>query len=216
MKKPDTNPPNSGESLTVVPDRESRAVPRTRRIAPGTLTRYALILGVAMIAAAWLWSLAFQGHGLSAQFPRDQWPAELLTGALAGGMFALAALTLLDRVPSLKRIERLLTAWLDMPALRVHHAIIFGLLAGIPEEILFRGALQPVLGLVITSIIFGALHAITWAYFVYATVAGVLLGVLAAGTGGLWAPVAAHTVIDVIMFLMLMCTWRRSHTVPSA
>lgn len=205
MKKPDMAVPEPGEP---------RAAPRP--IAPGTLTRYALLLGAAMIAAAWLWSLAFQGHGLGAQFPRHDWPADLLTGALAGGAFSLAALALLGRVPSLKRIQRLLTTWLDMHALRAYHAILFGLLAGIPEEILFRGALQPELGLLITSVVFGALHAITPAYFVYATVAGLLLGVMAAATGGLWAPVAAHTVIDVIMFLALMTAWRRSHTMHSA
>ncbi len=185
--------------------------PSSAPITPHALTWYALLLGGAMIGAAWLWSLVFQGHGLAALFPRERWLAGVLIGTLTGSAFAVAAWKLLDHVPSLKRIERLLYRLLDMPALRARHAVLFGLLAGIPEEILFRGAIQPVLGLVITSTVFGALHALTRAYFVYALAAGLLLGELANWTGGLWAPIAAHTVIDVIMFWVLMCAWRRSH-----
>jgi uncharacterized protein len=65
------------------------------------------------------------------------------------------------------------------------------------------------LGLLVTSLLFGALHAVTFAYFVYATVAGALLGALALWRDGLWAPIAAHTVIDVIMFALLIRRWRK-------
>jgi len=95
-----------------------------------------------------------------------------------------------------------------MPALRPHHAVILGLLAGVPEEILFRGALQPTLGLLVTSLVFGALHAVTFAYFIYAGIAGMFLGALALWRGALWAPIAAHTVIDVIMFALLIYGWQ--------
>jgi uncharacterized protein len=184
--------------------------PASESIPVHVLTQYALLLGGAMIAAAWLWSLVFQGHGLTAFFPRDGCITGLLGGTLAGGAFAVAAWLLLDRMPSLRRIERLLTGLLDMSTLRFRHAVLLGLLAGIPEEILFRGALQPVFGLVITAAVFGALHAMTAAYFVYALVAGLLLGELAIWSGGLWAPIAAHSVIDIVMFFLLMSRWRRS------
>jgi membrane protease YdiL (CAAX protease family) len=95
---------------------------------------------------------------------------------------------------------------LDMDAMHYYHAVLFGLLAGIPEEILFRGAVQPALGIVLAAAIFGVFHAINLAYFLYAAGAGVLLGLLA--DGGLWAPIAAHTVIDAVMFALLIRRWR--------
>ena len=58
--------------------------------------------------------------------------------------------------------------------------------------------------------VFGALHAATPTYFVYATTAGLMLGGLTVWRDGLWSAIAAHTLIDVIMFLMLIRTWQRS------
>src|SRR5690606_19992823 len=99
---------------------------------------------------------------------------------------------------------------LDLDAMGPRHALLLGLVAGIPEEILFRGAIQPLLGLILTSLLFGALHAVSPAYFAYASLAGLLLGQLAIWRGGLWAPVAAHVAIDALMLFLLVCGWRRS------
>jgi membrane protease YdiL (CAAX protease family) len=190
-----------------VPDAEQ---PHGGRIRPPTLVAYAALLGLAMIAAAWLWAGVIRGRHLGAWFPTAHWCADLILGGLVGTGFALAAWALLDTHPAFQRIEEMLLAVLDMDALRWYHAPLFGLLAGIPEEVLFRGAMQAVLGWPLTSILFGALHALTPAYFVYATVAGALLGGLAIWRGGLWAPVAAHIAIDTIMFALLIHRWRRA------
>jgi len=182
--------------------------PRPLRLHPRVLVGYGSLLGAVMLVVGSGWALLAGDEGPSAWFPRQRWLADLLLGALVGAAFAAAAWGLFGRIPALQRIERRLVALLDMPALRPHHAVLFGLLAGVPEEILFRGALQPTLGLLVTSLVFGALHAVTLAYFVYAGVAGVLLGALALWRGALWAPIAAHTVIDVIMFALLIHRWR--------
>lgn len=186
------------------------------RLHPRVLVGYGTLLGAVMLGLGFGWALLAGGEGPGAWFPRQHWLADLLLGALLGAAFAAAAWGLFGRIPALQRIERRLVALLDMPALRPHHAVIFGLLAGVPEEILFRGALQPTLGLLVTALVFGALHAVTFAYFVYAGLAGALLGALALWRGALWAPIAAHTAVDVIMFALLIRRWQtRAHAQES-
>lgn len=176
---------------------------------PRTLTRYGLLLGIGMIVLAWLWTVPIRGRSAGRWFPMQGRAGDLALGILAGGVFVLVAWNLIRFIPSLKRIELLILSTLDMGALRSYHALLFGLIAGIPEEILFRGAIQPELGWPVTALLFGALHAITPAYFVYASVAGGLLGGLADWRGTLWAPTAAHIVIDAAMFLLLKRAWMR-------
>lgn len=179
------------------------------RIHPRELVGYGSLLGVGLLAAAWLWAGIIRQRDLAGWFPTDAWALDLLIGAALGVLFAVFTWRLEDLVPALKDIERIFLATLDMQALRPHHAVIFGLLAGIPEEVFFRGAMQSAWGIVITALIFGMLHAATPAYFVYATAAGGMLGVLTAWRAGLWAAIAAHTVIDIIMFGLLMRAWHK-------
>ena len=61
----------------------------------------------------------------------------------------------------------------------------------------------------IASVVFGALHSLTAVYFVYATVAGLVLGALANWHGTLWMPMAAHFSVDLVS-LMILARWVRS------
>jgi uncharacterized protein len=179
------------------------------RLHPRTLAGYGLLLGAAMIATAWLWMVVIRRDGISYWFPASGWFSGVMIGAGVGIVAAALVIGLLDRLPAFQAIEEILFNMLDMESLRFHHAAILGLVAGIPEEILFRGALQPTLGLLFTSVIFGALHSITPVYFLYACCAGLLLGGLHLWLGSLWAPVAAHTMIDLLMFMVLIRHWRQ-------
>jgi membrane protease YdiL (CAAX protease family) len=87
----------------------------------------------------------------------------------------------------------------------VHRAGDGGLLAvavasAAAEELLFRGVLVPVVGVVLSSLAFGALHQIRgrarWGWMAWATVMGLLFGVLFAATGSLAGPVAAHVIVN--------------------
>jgi membrane protease YdiL (CAAX protease family) len=79
--------------------------------------------------------------------------------------------------------------------------VVIGVFAGIGEEWLFRGVLQPVIGLFATSVLFGLAHVgnrSMAAFGVWAAGMGFLLGVLAQVTGGLIAPMVAHGVYDML------------------
>lgn len=88
-------------------------------------------------------------------------------------------------------------------------ALALAVLAGVSEEILFRGVLQtaadrmaPTLAaILVTNILFGVLHARTMIYAIVAAAVGCYLGVLYWLTGNLAAPVITHTVYDFIAFL---------------
>jgi membrane protease YdiL (CAAX protease family) len=68
------------------------------------------------------------------------------------------------------------------------------------EELLFRGLLVPVVGVVLSSLAFGVLHQIRgqarWGWMAWATVMGLLFGTLFAATGSLAGPVAAHAIVN--------------------
>ncbi len=178
----------------VLPARSAGGIPAA------TLVRYGTLAAAVMIGLAVL----LRGGDVSGWFPPDAWRRDTLLGLGVGAAFALAAWTLVGILPPFRRMMDLLLRTLDLPTFRPHHALLLGLLAGVPEEVLFRGAIQPALGLPLTALLFGALHALTPAYFVYATLAGAFLGGLEAWRGGLWAPIAAHTAIDAIVFLLLI------------
>jgi len=101
---------------------------------------------------------------------------------------------------------------IDLSKLHLHHVLLLSVLAAVPEEMLFRGAVQTSLGLLAAALIFGALHAVTRLYFVYATVAGLLLGLLYLLGGSLWLPIGAHFAVDTVMFLLMLQRQRRSPT----
>jgi membrane protease YdiL (CAAX protease family) len=85
-------------------------------------------------------------------------------------------------------------------------------LAGVGEELLFRGIAQAVLcrtlglvgGIVLASILFGGLHAITWAYAVLAAFMGAYLGCVWLYTDNLLPAMVAHALYDFAALLWLL------------
>lgn len=81
---------------------------------------------------------------------------------------------------------------------------LVSLLAGVGEELLFRGVIQGGLSgligawpaLILASVLFGLMHALTRAYFVVATLMGLYLGLFYLWTGNLLIPVLIHFLYD--------------------
>jgi membrane protease YdiL (CAAX protease family) len=86
------------------------------------------------------------------------------------------------------------------------------LLAGLGEEMLFRGVFQgvfvrwlpPVLGLALASVLFGVMHAVTATYALLAALMGAYLGWLWMQTGNLLAPAITHALYDFVVLLYLL------------
>jgi membrane protease YdiL (CAAX protease family) len=125
---------------------------------------------------------------------------------------------------SVVAIRRMLLETLGPGLHRYHWAdlLILAAIAGISEEILFRGVIQPWMesswgmttGLVVSNILFGLVHAVTPLYAVLATIVGIYLG-LALDYGGdrnLLTPIIIHGLYDFLAFMALMRIYRASLT----
>jgi membrane protease YdiL (CAAX protease family) len=88
---------------------------------------------------------------------------------------------------------------------------IISMAAGLGEELLFRGAIQPIAerwwgpsaGLIAASLLFGVVHAVTATYFLFATLVGFYLGWLAQHFDDLLTPVIVHALYDFAALLVL-------------
>ena len=107
--------------------------------------------------------------------------------------------------------------YLDMvlPTLVWPDLLWLGLLPGLSEELLFRGALLPtaglnMVGLIVTSLLFGVMHfsgTQQWPYIVWASIIGMVLGYSAIATHGLLVPIIAHITTNIIS----SCLWKWKH-----
>jgi membrane protease YdiL (CAAX protease family) len=163
--------------------------------------------------------------GLGAWLDRPPWQMIRWTweGALwgaAGGLPLLAGVLILIRVPlpPLKELVRVVDDLL-VPLFRdcrlVELALISAL-AGLGEEMLFRGVVQETIahgiggtpgtwiGIAAAGLMFGLLHPITTSYAVLAGLMGVYLGWLFAATGNLLVPIVAHGVYDFVALVYLV------------
>lgn len=164
--------------------------------------------------------------GLALLFGVQPWadfhasPAMVLA-ALAATVPPLAALALMIRLRPvwLQQIDVMLRDLVGM-LFRGHGriaVILVAALAGLGEELLFRGVIQgwlvefggPVSGLVLASLIFGLAHYVTSAYFVAASLMGLYLGALYQFSGNLLIPTLVHALYDWIALEYLL---RRART----
>jgi membrane protease YdiL (CAAX protease family) len=154
---------------------------------------------LAFAGVVWSWSA---GRAL----PMGPVVPGLLAGVLSALALAAVQLWLLRRapdrgpVPALRRLyrETLRPLFARVSLLDI---VIISALAGLGEELLFRGAIQTAWGFVPATLLFGLCHIggrTTVPLGLWATVVGGYLGWLALATGGLLAPILAHALYDAL------------------
>jgi hypothetical protein len=125
---------------------------------------------------------------------------------------------------SVVNIRKLLLNTLGPGLHRYHWTDLFILaaIAGVSEELLFRGVIQPWIerswgiaaGLIVSNIVFGMVHAVTPLYALLAALVGIYLG-LSMDYGGdrnLLTPIIIHSCYDFLAFVALMRVYRASLT----
>ncbi len=99
---------------------------------------------------------------------------------------------------------------------RIMDLAVIALLAGIGEELLFRGIVQgwtadkvggaygAGIGLAVAAAIFGLLHSVTFTYALLAGCIGLYLGAMWLATGNLLVPITSHALYDFLAFVYLV------------
>jgi CAAX protease family protein len=178
----------------------------TRRLVGPRFVRFAALFYGSLTVAAILWS------GLRGLDPRFFGHSAVLS-ALLGALTAVATVTLgllaYRLLPVLREVAEELAPRL-VDGADSSSLVLVALFSGIGEEALFRGAVQQEFGLTVASLGFGLAHVgpdrryLVWT--AWAIMAGFLFGALYEVTGGLLAPIVAHSTHNAATLLL----WRRS------
>ena len=168
-------------------------------------------LAILALVVAWFFRIP-----LREQFPPAGKPLVLafFRGVLATLPMLIVFLWLVhSSSPTLQQLRRQVE-WLMgelFPTQSIAQFALIAVLAGVGEELLFRGALQtlvgrwttPVAGLLIVSLLFGLAHALSKLYFGLATLIGAYFGWLALQYNDLVAPMVAHSLYDFAALVYL-------------
>ena len=207
---------NEGARVRSDPVRPPGADPERSAAAParadgphGALVRVAVLFYAALLAAALIWAWLAGRSLLWASPAAQQRGLSLATdvgaGLLAAGLVILLSRQLTERTRLGERLAQTLRAALG--PLTLGECWLLALLSGVAEEAFFRGALQPQVGLLLASLLFGAAHFVPrrelWLWTVFSIAAGLLLGWLFDATGNLVAPVVAHAAINGVNLRLL-------------
>jgi len=165
--------------------------------------RLGLLFYAALAAAGGVWRIGFYDEPILFTSVAAQAEELSLGRDLLIGVAAAAALIALSDWATLK------TRWGDdlaramaraLGPLSVSNAVLLALVSGFAEEVFFRGALQPRVGWLLASLLFGCVHFVPRREFLpwtgFAIGAGLLFGALFVWTGNLLAPVTAHVVVN--------------------
>lgn len=138
-------------------------------------------------------------------FEKYKW-THLLVGLTWGGVFGIIGLVLIN-LPFMKKPTMKYEQLIESLDLNVPLIIFLSISAGVGEELFFRGAVQPLLGIWVTSILFVAIHGylnpMDWRIFIY----GLILTGFIYSLGYLYekqsfiTASAAHSMYDFVLLL---------------
>jgi CAAX protease family protein len=179
--------------------------PKGRSVGPRFVRFAALFYGSLTVAAA-LWSGL---RGLDLRFFGNSGALGVLLGVSSAVATVSLGLLAYRLLPVLREIAAELAPRLVDGASYGGLALV-AVFSGVGEETFFRGAIQQEFGLVVASLVFGLVHVgpdrryLVWT--VWAVLAGFLFGTLYEVTGGLLAPILAHSGHNAATLLI----WKRS------
>jgi len=132
-------------------------------------------------------------------------------GLLGAAVLLIANYLFEEQFPSFKVFRHVLMQMIGSATVPV--ALYLAFISAIGEELLFRAAVQPVLGLVGTSLLFGLLHlgpqGLVSIWTLWAIISGLMMGWMFESTGNLWPSLICHFLVNAISMLTLRVQYRR-------
>lgn len=194
---------------------------RVQRSGQRLIVAAALFYGVAAVPVTVL-ALVFPSRFGFSFLPATpaQAAIHVAAGLLAASLLVVLSFVLVRRTLAGMRLAQAQGS--AVSGLSLAGSILVALLAGVVEEMFFRGALWTLAAsltgelpaLAITSILFGTVHgafrrgAVLWS--LTATAAGFVAGLLLMWSDALLAPVVMHVVVDVVDIQLLKKMFRTS------
>jgi membrane protease YdiL (CAAX protease family) len=174
-------------------------------LGPRFVTFAALFYGLlAVVAALWCGLRGFEVPLLGTSPP-----ASVLLGLATAACTVALGLLAYHFSPTLREISAELAPRL-VDGSDATNLVLVAIFSGVGEEAFFRGAVQQEFGLVVASLLFGLAHIgpdrryLVWT--VWAVLAGFVFGILYDVSGGLLAPILAHSTHNAATLLL----WKRS------
>jgi membrane protease YdiL (CAAX protease family) len=132
--------------------------------------------------------------------PSIAWLYSLLIGGAFGGVIVLGSRLSVGRFRWAQRLHREFRPIARQ--LSGGDILVLAVLSGVAEELLFRGLLQPYVGVVAQALLFGVVHQMRgpsrWVWAAWAAAVGLGLGIIYQLTGSIWGPVLAHAMVNAI------------------
>lgn len=132
-------------------------------------------------------------------------------GVLGAAVLLIANYLFEEHFPSYKIFRTVLMQMIGNATIPV--ALYLAFISALGEELLFRAAVQPVLGLVGTALLFGLLHlgpqGLVSIWTLWAIVSGLMMGWIFESTGSLWPALICHFLVNAISMLTLRVQYRR-------
>lgn len=161
-----------------------------------------------------LWSLLWVDGKASSLIPPAPLGSEIILGGLSAVVLFLANLLLLKSLARGESSGGVLQQFIDSVVwplsqqLSIFGALLIGIMAGIGEELFFRGMLQTELGILLSSMLFALMHfgfaakkffPVVLIYFLVS----LYIGLVFRWTDSLWVVVILHSVYDFLALLYL-------------
>ncbi|MDG2369544.1 MAG: CPBP family intramembrane metalloprotease [Flavobacteriales bacterium] len=150
----------------------------------------------------------FDTHFLLLFVSKSNLVLELIIGTISGVSFGYLAWLIIS-MPFMSSVFDKYKSLINTFELDLSLIFFVSFCAGFGEEILFRGVLQPHLGVWLTAIIFVAIHGYlnpkNWKISVYGIYLTVVIGVVGylSQYFGLITAIISHMIIDVVLFYKL-------------
>ncbi|MFQ5549654.1 MAG: lysostaphin resistance A-like protein [Gemmatimonadales bacterium] len=168
------------------------------------------LLGLALALEGTLVGLAVGADALLDVPPYWGWPGYRAVAASVVAVFPMLGMLYLSvngRLPGAESLRRSIDdVLLLFDGANKWDLLVVSILAGTAEEVLFRGvmvgwmtgSLGVAAAIIVSSIVFGLVHAISLVYAVYAMLVGAYFAILFVTTGDIWVPILTHTLYDFL------------------